>query len=340
MTDVKIGNCLIGDSQPCFISLEAGGTWTSFEDAKKMIEAAALAGANAVKFQTFLPGDSDRMMAQRDIKIDFTTPTGKKQEVVHQVLKRRELKKEQWSELISLSKNLKINFITTPVFPETIDFLKNENIEAIKIAKGDINNVILIDYAAKTGLPIILDGREKFEDVDKAVKICEKNNNKQIIIMHCPSGYPAENAGVHLNAITAIRQKYSYPVGFSDHSPGDIMNYAGVALGASKNEKTMTSDKTKEEVEHFMSLELDELKNFVTQIRDLELAMGDSKVLMTSRVSEDARRSLVAKTKILKGEKLEQVVFLSPLISSFCLHSGNKYLLGISLLLNKGSSDC
>ncbi len=304
MIKVTIGNKLVGEDEPCLISFEPGATFTQIDDAKLMIKATASAGADAIKFQTFLLGDSDRMMSKKDILVNFTTPTGKKQELVYEALKRRELSKEEWVELVQYAKNQNILFITAPYFPETIKFLVEIGVDAIKVSKGDINNVILIDQIAKTKLPIILDGREKFEDVDRAIKICENNGNKKIIIFHCPSGYPSENAGVHLRAIKAIQDKYPYPVGFADHSPGDTMNYAAVAVGASMLEKTITIDKTTEKVEHFMSLELDELKTFVQKIRAIEDAMGDPSILMTSRVEENARRSLVAKKDIVKGEKI------------------------------------
>ena len=166
----------------------------------------------------------------------------------------------------------------------------------------------MIEKIAKTGLPVILDGREKFEDIEKAIKICENNGNQKIVIMHCPSGYPAENAGIHLRAIPAIQEKYDYPVGFADHSPGDVMNYAAVALGINMLEKTITTDKKIEHVEHFMSLELEELGNFVKNVRNIEEAMGDSNIIKTSRVSEDARRSFVAKNQIKKGETIRPEV--------------------------------
>jgi len=301
---IKIGNKALSNEDPCFISLEAGGTWKTFENAIEMIEAAASAGADGVKFQTFLPGDSERMMAKNDIQVEFTTSSGKKKEFVLDALRRRELTSDKWDQLVKHSHKLGLSFITTAVFPETVDLLKKIRVDAIKIAKGDINNVVLIDYVSKTGLPVILDGREKFEDVEHGIQICKKNNNEKIIIMHCPSGYPVENAGVHLSVIKTIKNKLDYPVGFADHSPNDIMNYAALALGVNMLEKTITSDKKTESVEHFMSLELNELKSFVENVRAVEQAMGDENILFKSRVSEDTRRSLVAKVDIKKGQKI------------------------------------
>lgn len=304
MKKVKIGNNMIGEGESCLISFEPSATYNDLKDAKEMIRYSALAGADAVKFQTFFTNDSDRIMGKKDSLVNFATSSGKKQELVYDALKRRELSKEDWTELVKYAKELKINFITAPYFPETVKFLEEIKVDALKVSKGDINNVLLIEDMAKTNLPVILDAREKFQDVENAIKICEKVRNENIIIMHCPSGYPAENSGVHLRSIKAIQEKYGYPVGFADHSPGDIMNHAAVAMGAAMLEKTITFDKTTEHVEHYMSLEVNELKKFVEDIRSIEAAMGDPKILMTSRVEESARRSLVTKSKIAKGSKI------------------------------------
>lgn len=307
MTSVTIRNKNVGNGNPCFISFEIGSTYSSFNEAKRMVEASARAGADSVKFQTFTPGDADRMMGSKDLKINFDTPTGQKQELVYEALKRREIPKKSWKELVDFSHSNNLSFISTPEnYPDSIEFLTEINADAIKISKGDINNVILIEQASKTKLPIILDGREKFEDVEHAVKICEENGNNQIVIMHCPSGYPAKNSGIHLNAIKSIQKKFSYPVGFADHSRGSLMNFAAIAMGINMIEKTITLDKTKEEVEHFMSLELNELKSFVKNLRAVEAAMGDPNILNTSRVEENARRSIVARKQIKKGEKISR----------------------------------
>jgi len=300
----KIGNKEIGEGFPNIISFEPGATYSNIEEAKQMIDYVAKAGADAVKFQTFLLGDADRIMAKKDITVEFGTSEGKKQELVYDALKRRELSNSQWEELMKYSKKQGLLFITAPYFTETVDFLQTQSVDALKVSKGDINNVLLIEKMAQTNLPIILDAREKSDDVKKAVEICEQNNNFQIVVMHCPSGYPVENSGVHLNAITQLIKDYKYPIGFADHSPGDMMNYAAISLGAKMLEKTITLDKQTEHVEHFMSLEMDELKKFVNNIRILEKALGTGEILKASRVEESARRSIVARNDIPKDKVL------------------------------------
>ena len=302
--NVKIGKKFLGPDESCYITFEPSSTYTNFEEAKKMIEATAQSGADAVKFQTFLPGESDRIMGHKDIEVNFTTPTGNKQELVYDALKRKELSKTEWKNLVDFTHSLGIDFITSVYFPETVDFLVEIHVDAIKVSKGDVNNVLLIDKISKTGLPVILDAREKFDDVEIDINICEQNNNSQIIIMHCPSGYPAENSGVHLNAIKSICENYDYPVGFADHSLGSLMNFPAISLGASMLEVTITENKNIEHVEHFMSLELNELKNFVKNIRTVESALGNASILKKSRVEESARRSLVAKHDLNPGDIL------------------------------------
>ena len=299
---VKIGSHFIGDNQECFVALEPSATYKNFEEAKKMIKASADAGAHAVKFQTFLPGDADRMMGKKEIKIEFRTMKGLKKESVYEVLKKRELTKEQWIELRNFAKENNLAFITSPYFAETVDFLNEIKVDAIKISKGDINNVLLIENSAKTKLPIILDAREKLDDVNNAVKICEENNNEHIIILHCPSGYPVESSGVNLQAIQFLKNKYNYPIGFADHSEGEIMNFVAIGFGAKMIEKTITLDRSIDEIEHLMSLEIKELQNFMKNLKVINEAIGNSDVLKVSRVEENVRRSLVSKRDIIKGE--------------------------------------
>ena len=314
MNIVKIGNKEIGNGLPCLISFEASSTFSSFDSAKKLIQVTAEGGADAIKFQNMLPGDANRILGIDNLKVDFSTPTGKKQELMYNAIKRRELPKEQWIELANYAKKLGLLFITTPYFPEEVDLIDDLQGDAIKVNKGDINNVLFIEQIAKKKLPIMLDGREKFSDVDKAIQICEENSNDQIIIMHCPSGYPSESAGVHLSAIKSIKEKYDYPVGFADHSLGGLMNYAVISLGVKVIEKTITLDKTTEQSEHYMSLEPKEMKPFIQNIREIESAMGNPDILNSSRVNENLRRCLVAKEDIQKDQTItrELLEFVRP----------------------------
>jgi sialic acid synthase SpsE len=122
--------------------------------------------------------------------------------------------------------------------------------------------------------------------------------------MHCPSGYPAQHAGIHLSTITQIKNIFGYPAAYSDHSVGEAMNYAAIALGANMIEKTITLNKGTDAVEHSMSIEPHEIPAFVKTTRAVEDALGDPRIIFESRVKPDLRRSIFAKKDIVKGHLL------------------------------------
>ena len=311
MSEARLGDRLVGDGHPTLIVMEAGATHTGLESAKALTKAAADGGADAVKFQTMT---SDNLMATTDTMISFETPEGAQQERVYDAMKRRELTPDEWGTLRRYAADLGLLFISTPSDPETVDLLDSIDASAIKVAKSDQNHFFLVDYIASKGKPVILDGRERFEDVARSVEICEARGVKNIIIMHCPSGYPSALAGVHLSAIPFIKGVFNYPVGYSDHSVGSAMNFAAVALGASLVEKTITLDKSTNAVEHFMSVEPSEVPELVTGIRSIESAMGDPRVIFSSRVNDEMRRSMFVDRAIKQGEAitLENITFKRP----------------------------
>ncbi|MCK5175046.1 MAG: N-acetylneuraminate synthase family protein, partial [Planctomycetes bacterium] len=214
----------------------------------------------------------------------------------------RELTADEWHQLKAYCDDLGILFISTPSGPGTVDLLAEMNVAAIKVAKSDVNNRYLIKLIAEKGLPVIMDAREKFEDVEVGISICEQAGIDDIVIMHCPSGYPAEYAGIHLKAIPHIKNIFGYPVAYSDHSMGDSMNYAALGLGVNFIEKTITLDKTADAVEHYMSLEPQEVSRFIENIRNIEQAFGNPRVIFNSRVNALHRRSIMTAKEIRKGE--------------------------------------
>ncbi len=301
MVKVKLGKRLVGEGEPTYIIFECGATFEGIENAKKLIKAAADSGADAVKFQVL---DPDRMIGDRSLTINYTSASGPKVGNLYDILKKRVLKKEEWRELKDYADSLGITFCSTATFPEEIDFLVEIGSAAIKINAGDVNHYYLIDYASKKGLPIMLDGRAKYDELEKGVEICEKNKNRNILIMHCPSGYPARNDGVNLTVLSALNKIYNYPIGFSDHSREKLMNYPAIVMGASILEKTLTLDKNNEGIEHLMSLEPNEAKAFVAEIRAIEEAIGSPRIMFSQKVNETARRSIAAKVSIKKGDKI------------------------------------
>ena len=313
MKNVKIGDKIVGDGNPCFLSVEPGATHTGLESAKQLAKAAKNAGADAVKFQTI---DTDEIMSKqsKEQQIDYETKTGWTKESIYEALKRRELSFDEWRELKKYCDEIGILFISAPSGPKTLDLLAEIGVAAIKVVKSDVNNRYLIKLIAEKQLPIILDAREKFQDVEAAIKICEDIGNEQIIIMHCPSGYPAEHAGVHLSVIPYIKGIFGRPVAYSDHSMGDFMNYAALGMGVNFIEKTISLDRNTDAVEHFMSLEPVELKVFVERVRSVEQAFGNPRVIFNSRVKAEHRRSIITKKDIAVGETitLDNITFKRP----------------------------
>ena len=299
---IQLGNRQVGDGCPVLISLEAGATHSGIESAKQLAKAAADGGADAVKWQTV---NADSLMADRSQMVKYTTDLGEeKQESVYDALKRRELTADQWKELKAYCDELGLLFISTPDSQQSIDLLVDLKADALKVSKSDINHFYMVEYMAQTGLPVILDGREKFDDVERCIRILESHQNLNTIVMHCPSGYPAEHAGIHLKTISQIKNIFGYPAAYSDHSVGEAMNFAAIALGANMLEKTITLDRGTDAVEHSMSLEPDEIAGFIDRVRSVEAAMGDPRIIFNSRVKPDLRRSIFAARDIVEGESI------------------------------------
>ncbi len=308
---LRIGNRTVGEGEPCFIVLEAGPTIYDFESGKALCKAAADCGADAIKFQIM---DVDRLMGDKSVDFTYGTAEGNVTERLYDILKRRELPVAQWKELKRYCDELGILFFSTAFFPEEVELLKEIGSCAIKIAAADINHPFLIGYAAKAGLPIILDARGTLEELERAVSICRGNGNDDIMIMHCPPGYPCKDEEINFSVLRYLKEKFGCPVGFSDHSVDALMDYACMGFGADCIEKTITLDKTTRSAEHYMSLEPHELKGFVENVRKIERAVGRPKDVFALRPGFAGRRSLVAFKDLKKGAvlKLEDLDFRRP----------------------------
>jgi N,N'-diacetyllegionaminate synthase len=303
-SQVKIGDRVVGDDMPVFIVFEAGPTHDGIESAKALVTHAARAGAHAVKFQLV---DPDRLMADRkqlfkyDVLVDRKTgATETVEESLYEILVRRTLTKDQWRELKAHSDREGVAFFSTVVFEDEIDLLVELNCHSIKIASGDVNHLPLIRLAARTGMCIQLDtGNSNLGEIEKAVDVIRSEGNENIIIHQCPSGYPAHLDSINLRIIQTLKQMFPYPVAFSDHTPGATMDIAAVAMGASLVEKTITLDRMTRSVEHIMSLEPDEMKEFVRTISDVERAMGTPRRIMHD--AEHKRRLAIRRSVFLDG---------------------------------------
>jgi len=303
MNSITLGDKKVGPGNPCLIVFEAGPTIYDFESGKKLCKAAAKAGADAIKFQIM---DVDRLMGDKSVEFTYGTADGDVTETLYDILKRRELPLDKWRKIKEYCDELGILFFSTALFPEEVDFLKDVESCAIKIAAADINHLYLIEYAAKSGLPIILDARGSEKELDIAVDTCKKAGCEQLMIMHCPPGYPCKDEEVNMSVMQYLKDKYKCPVGFSDHSINALMNYAAIGYGADCVEVTITLDKTTRSAEHYMSLEPDELKEFVINMRKIEAAIGSPSDVFTGSPALVGRRSLVAANNLKKGTILTE----------------------------------
>jgi sialic acid synthase SpsE len=292
----------IGDGQPCFITFEAGATHDGLVTAKKLATLAAEAKADAVKFQIV---DPDRLIADRrqpfnyDVLVDRAT--GRRETVsepLYDILRRRSMSMAEWRELKRHCDGLGLSFFATVTFEDELALVADMGCSTIKIASGDINHLPFIRKAARTGLHLQLDtGNATLGEIEQAVDVIRAEGNDNIIIHHCPSGYPAPPTAVNLRIIGTIKQMFELPVAYSDHSPGWNMTIAAIALGANLVEKTITFNRMIRSPEHVFSLEPTDASAFVRSIREIETAMGTSRRILSPE--ERIKRNAVRRSTFL-----------------------------------------
>jgi N,N'-diacetyllegionaminate synthase len=309
---VVLGSKSIGDGEPVFIVMEIGPTHDGLSTAKKLVSEAARAGADAVKFQMV---DPDRLVSDKGMMFSYQVIVDRKtgemahrSERLYDILKRRTLEKDEWRELKSFCDDSGIAFFSTATFKDEVDFLMELGSESIKICSGDVDHFSLIKYCAQKGLIIQLDtGNAILSDIEHAVDVILLEDNNNIIIHNCPSGYPARLESINLRLIPTLKTVFGCPAAFSDHTPGWEMDIAAVALGADLVEKTITLDRATPSVEHCFSLEPHEMAGFVQSIRSIEKAMGSQRKTMTTEETRNAlavRRSMVVSRDVMAGEEV------------------------------------
>ena len=282
---VTFGKRQVGGGAPCFITFEAGPTHDGLESAKKLVTLAAEAGGDAVKFQIF---DPDRLVADRKMPFTYEVlvdrATGRTESVtepLYDILVRRCMPPDEWRALKRHADQVGIAFFATAGFEDDINFLVSVGCSSIKVGSADVNYVPLLKVAARTGLCLQLDtGSATIGEIETAVDVIRGEGNENIIIHHCPSGYPARLDSINLNVIPTLKRMFPYPIAYSDHTPGWEMDVAALALGADLIEKSITTDRTIRSVEHMFSLDPSDMAAFIRTIREVETAMGRSRRIM------------------------------------------------------------
>jgi len=273
--------------------------------AKQLIDVAAEAGADFVKFQTF---NANRLVTHAAKKADYQTKTTDGNESQHEMLRRLELTPAMHNELIAHCASRNIGFLSTGFDIESVDLLVSLGQNLFKISSGEITNLLYLRHIGRLGKPVILStGMATWGDIEAAIEVLEQAGTARsnLTVLHCTTEYPTPMSEVNLRAMLSIHNAFGVAVGYSDHTSGIEVAIAAVALGATVIEKHFTLDRNLPGPDHRASLESVELKAMVTAIRNIEIALGDGIKRLTSSEAKNkpvARKSLVASQAIKAGE--------------------------------------
>lgn len=301
----------------CYVIAEIGVNHNgSVALARKLIDAAADAGADAVKFQTF---DAADLVSATAPKAEYQARNmGEEGGSQFEMLRALELSDEQFAELLAYCNERGIDFLSTPFGPRQADFLAELGVHAFKIGSGDLTYHDFLAGIARKGLPIILStGMSTLAEVGEALAVIQEAGDAPVALLHCVSNYPAEPASCNLAAMATMRQAFGLPVGWSDHTLGPAIGLAAVGLGARIIEKHITLDVTMEGPDHAASMEPEAFTEFVQGIRAVESAIGDGikrPVAAELPTAAVARRSIVAVRDLPAGSLIgaEDVAVLRP----------------------------
>jgi len=304
--ELKIGNKSIGDKHPCFIIAEAGVNHNGdIVQAKKLIDIAKEAGADCVKFQTWI---TEEIVTKTVEQADYQAENTGINESQYEMLKKLELSFNDFRKLKDYADKAEIIFMSTPDDEKSVDFLDELGVPAFKIGSGELTNQLMLNKIAQKGKPIILStGMANLNEIEEAIEIIKNTGNDAIILLHCTSQYPTNYGDVNLKAMITIKNKFNTIVGYSDHTIGVIVPQIAVALGADVIEKHFTYDKNAKGPDHKCSLNPPELKQMVEVVRITEETLGDGRKLPTDnekKVRSIIRKTIVAKERIPKGSKI------------------------------------
>jgi len=307
MRTVSIGGRFVGAGQPCLIIAEPGSNHNgSLERALKLIDAAADAAADAVKFQTFRAEEHYARTTPQFSYLQHIAPGVS----TFDLIKQNELPRSWHAPLKAHAEKRGLIFLSTPSDRSAVDELVDTHgMPAIKIASFEAVDLPFIEYCARKGRPLIIStGMCNLGDIEDILETLQKVGNRDVVLLHCVSLYPTRPEQVNLRAMQTMVVTFDVPVGLSDHTEGTDIALAAVALGACVIEKHYTLDRRLQGPDHPFALEPQELKMMVQGIRRVEAALGSPVKHMVPEEEEMAklgRRSLVARVKILAGAVIE-----------------------------------
>lgn len=300
---IEIDGTSVGFQESCYIVAEIGINHNGdVELAKKLIDGAVNAGANAVKFQKRNLNE----IYKSDV-LDDPTIESQGFEILIDVLKNVEFNEEQYHEIIEYCKEKNITFLCTAWDKKSVDFLESLNVTAYKIASADMTNFPLIKYVIKTKKPIIIStGMSTEKEIENTVEFL-KNENAEFVLLHSNSTYPAPIESLNLCLIPHMKEKFDVPIGYSGHEPDIIPSIMAANIGAVILERHITIDKNMEGLDHAASLNLDEFASLVKNIRECEMSYGKPQKQMTR--GEVLQREILGKSIVCKEDIEENESF-------------------------------
>ncbi len=308
--EFEIGARPVGPSHPAYVIAEAGSNHNrDLDTAKRLIEVAAEAGADAVKFQTYT---AEGLYSRHTPTMSYLQDSKLlgKQETVWELIKRVEMPWEWHADLAGHAGRCGVDFLSTPFQEEAVDLLESLDVPAYKIASYEVNHLPLIDKCAATGKPLLIStGMASLGDIERALDTANGAKADQIAILHCAINYPPRFEDLNLRAITTLASAFGVPVGWSDHSMGHTADVVAVTLGACIVEKHFTLSRNQEGPDHPFALEPEQLGAMIVAIREAEAALGVAVKRVTDAEAEMyalGRRSLVAAREIADGAVLSR----------------------------------
>lgn len=306
---IKIGNKFIGPNQPVFIIAEAGVNHNHQLDlALKLVDAAADAGTDAIKFQTFR---AEQVVTEAGVMAEYQKKNIGKTESQLDMLRKLEFSESWYPKVIAHCKKRGIIFLSTPHGSfDSIDLLQKLGVPAFKFGSGDLTTLPILEYAAKFNKPIILGtGMATMAEVKEATNVMKKAGNSKIIMLHCTTNYPCPPEEVNLRTMQTMMNKLEVLIGYSDHTIGSQVSVMAVTLGACVIEKHLTLDNNMPGPDHKASADPTVFKKMVDEIRKVEVILGSSvKKPLPGEVKLQSivRRSIVAVKDIKTGEKFSR----------------------------------
>ncbi len=316
MNVVQVGDRAIGEGAPVYVIAEAGSNHDrDLDQARRLIDVAAAAGADAVKFQTFT---SDRIVAETTTRARYLDAILPPDETMASLFRKLELPYEWHAILKEHAEAAGLDFLSSAFDEQAVDLLQGLNVRAFKVATYELWHLPLLRYIARLGKPMICStGMADIGEVQDAVTAVAESGNANLILLHCTVNYPPPFSDLNLRAMETMRRAFGVPVGYSDHTPGWTAPVVATALGAAVIEKHFTTSRDRPGPDHRFALEPGELAEMIRAIRDAQASLGDG-VKRRAEAEADlyltARRSLHAARAIEPGETItaDMVAVLRP----------------------------